>query len=72
MNSGNQSVNLIYIISFAILIIAARFVFPYGDEPDFIARTSELFGLRDTLLFNPYSIFGSIINIDDSIKHGGI
>ncbi|HFK9425085.1 TPA: hypothetical protein ACG2V6_003960 [Escherichia coli] len=72
MNNGNQGVNLIYICSFIILIIAARFVFPYGDEPDFIARSSELFGLRDTLLFNPYDIFGHIINVDDSIKHGGI
>ncbi|HBQ8757375.1 TPA: hypothetical protein L9B17_004681 [Klebsiella quasipneumoniae] len=59
---------ILYYATFLILMVSARFVFPFTDEPDFPARSAELLGFRDTLLFNPYQIFGNIINIDDSIK----
>ena len=44
----------IIIVSYMLLMIMYRFVLPYGDEPDFSVRVSDiLYG--DLIFYSPYS-----------------
>lgn len=60
--------NILVIFLFLAFMALLRVVLPFGDEPDFAARSEELKGTRDTLLFNPYGHVQFVTSVDTNAK----
>lgn len=60
--------NVLVVFLFLAFMTLLRVVLPFGDEPDFPARSEELKGTRDTLLFNPYGHAQFVTSVDTNAK----